>query len=616
MAAASAQIPGELDERSRSDLLLKRMTTLASASRLFSEKQSDINALFEAIAGQLLESMAESAAILLVGDDGYIKPAVVKHHDDAVSKEILRLLDGSPVKVGDTLLGKVAETGEPVLLPKIDVTKLPSYERPEFRAFHDKHPVSSMIMVPLRASGRTAAVLNLARYADAEGYTQEDLTFAVELADRAALALSAAQSLQSERKARADAERVQLHLARLNDLTAALSRAVSREEVARVLMERTQAMVAADQCVLLLADSDDSLRLIESHGLADSTAAALRTVPVSANLPSVHAFRTGEPLIFESADALATSYPELIRVPGLDKRMNAAVAWPLVGAAKSVGAMGFAFYAERTIDEDLRLFIRDVAKQGALALERAGLYEAERAAVRMREEFLSVASHELRTPLTPIALKLQTLSRELGTDASTERLRDHVDVMRRQLRKLTHLVNGLLDVTRIGAGKLALERREVNVADLVRDVVVRHEPEAATAGCTLYMEVPEQILAEFDPMRIEQIATNLLSNALKYGAGHPIRVSLTESARNVQLVVDDEGVGIDPKDLPRLFGRFERASTGLTFAGLGLGLYITRQIVEAHGGLIRVESAPGKGSRFEVELPKLNYTETPKSRSA
>ena len=240
------------------------------------------------------------------------------------------------------------------------------------------------------------------------------------------------------------------------------------------------------------------------------------------------------------------------------------------------------------------------------------LLQAAEASVKMHEEFLSVASHELRNPLTPIALTLETLEREVCSDVPGERLREHTQVVRRQFRKFTELVTGLLDVTRISAGKLTLERRQLNVAELIREVVLRHEPEAAASGCTLYTDVPEQLQGEFDPMRLEQIATNLLSNALKYGAGHPVRISLSESARNIQIVVDDEGIGIDAKDLPRLFGRFERASTDQGFSGLGLGLYITRQIVEAHGGLIRVESAPGKGSRFEVELPKTNTGEPAK----
>jgi signal transduction histidine kinase len=314
-------------------------------------------------------------------------------------------------------------------------------------------------------------------------------------------------------------------------------------------------------------------------------------------------WNTGQPVLLDSRESLDREYPELASSTEAKEKLCGVAAYPLEASDRRIGVLGFSFYEPQPFDEPFRRFLRDLAQQGALALDRAALYEAQKQAVAVRDEFLSIASHELKTPLTPITLKLEALARDVAAGRN-EKFGTQVEALQRQVKRLTHLVNGLLDVSRISAGRFQLEKREVDLAELVREVVNRVDPEAASAGCTLYVDLAESVVGQWDPMRVEQVVMNLLSNALKYGAGHPIRVAVHETGRTAQLVVDDEGIGIEPKELPRLFGRFERGAAAHHFGGLGLGLYITRQIVEAHGGVIRVESAPGKGTRFEVELPR------------
>ncbi len=174
----------------------------------------------------------------------------------------------------------------------------------------------------------------------------------------------------------------------------------------------------------------------------------------------------------------------------------------------------------------------------------------------------------------------------------------------RQAKRLSDLVDGLLDVSRMRMGRLKLERQRFDLAALVRDVASRLEADAARAGCSLLVAAAAPVLGSWDPLRIEQIVTNLLSNAVKYAGSAPIEVAVESDARMARLVVRDRGVGIAPEDQRRIFERFERgASPRGARGGLGLGLYITRQIVEAHGGSIRVASRPGEGTIFVVELP-------------
>ena len=227
-------------------------------------------------------------------------------------------------------------------------------------------------------------------------------------------------------------------------------------------------------------------------------------------------------------------------------------------------------------------------------------------AVTARDEFLSVASHELRTPLTPLSLRLQSLRRELSLPpphSSPERTQVHLDVAQRQVKKLVELVDDLLDVSRLSAGRLELHPTRVDLTEVVREAVRRFEPEALRVGCALTVEGDGALMGRVDPLRFEQVLDNLLSNALKYGAGKPVRVRLERHEGRARLTVRDEGLGIAPEALERIFDRFERAVSGRHFGGLGLGLYIVRRIVSSSGGTISVASVPGQGATFTVELP-------------
>jgi signal transduction histidine kinase len=252
--------------------------------------------------------------------------------------------------------------------------------------------------------------------------------------------------------------------------------------------------------------------------------------------------------------------------------------------------------------------LEDLAQRAALSVENARLYREAQDAIRLRDEFLSIASHELKTPLTPLSLKLQMLASEARRQAESpfrRAVEDYIAVGSRQVKKLSELVNDLLDVARIAGGRLRLEFEEVELGALVREVVTRYEPEAARAGSRLALEeAPEAVTGHWDRLRLEQVITNLVDNAIKYGSGKPIHVSLDSDASQARLRVKDEGIGIAPEHLSRIFQRFERAVSERHYGGLGLGLYITRTIVEALGGNIQVESSPGLGATFTVVLPR------------
>jgi signal transduction histidine kinase len=229
-------------------------------------------------------------------------------------------------------------------------------------------------------------------------------------------------------------------------------------------------------------------------------------------------------------------------------------------------------------------------------------------AIRARDEFLSIASHELKTPLTTLKLQVQLRERALAAGNlsafAPAALAKMVSSDARQVDRLTRLVDDMLDVSRLSSGGFALAIGEpVDLAAAVRDVLERSATELAAAGCRVTLDAPKAAPGMWDRCRIEQVVLNLLTNAMKYGRGKPIRCTVRAEEDRATLTVTDEGMGIAPADQRRVFQVFERAVLPTHVSGLGLGLYITRRIVEAHGGTIRVESERGAGATFTVELP-------------
>lgn len=226
-------------------------------------------------------------------------------------------------------------------------------------------------------------------------------------------------------------------------------------------------------------------------------------------------------------------------------------------------------------------------------------------AVKARDNMISISAHELLTPISGTKLHLQTLKKKLekGEDLARDALLKIASQTDHSLNRLNKLVNDMLDISRINLGKLTLKRERVNLSALIADTVDHSAPAMDTAGCTAKMHIEAGIEACVDPYRIEQVLSNLISNACRYAYGKPVEISLVKDHDIARLIVVDHGIGIKEEDRDRIFERFERATTLNEKAGLGLGLFLVKQIVEAHGGNVYVESEICKGSKFTVELP-------------
>lgn len=238
--------------------------------------------------------------------------------------------------------------------------------------------------------------------------------------------------------------------------------------------------------------------------------------------------------------------------------------------------------------------------------ERKAKEEAQEA-IRARDEFLSIASHELKTPLTTIILRIQStldsiLNQSLA-NFSGEKLVSSLNIAHEQTRRLQSLIKDLLNFSLITTGKLELELKEDNLTEHVKSVIDRFEDHLTIAGSSLKLEASEEIRGLWDQVRLDQAISNLLTNAIKYGEGSPIEIEIKKEGEKAKISISDKGIGIDPRLQKTIFERFKRGTSDLKFQGLGIGLFIVKQIVEAHGGKIYVKSKLGNGSKFTIELP-------------
>ncbi|MGK3987086.1 AAA family ATPase [Sorangium sp. So ce136] len=383
-------------------------------------------------------------------------------------------------------------------------------------------------------------------------------------------------------------ERAERFLAEASRGLMALGYSATFESVAQLAVPEL-----ADQCVVDVPFDDGAPGDAAVAGVPAERAEAVKS--------ALRSLAAASPVLPEVGDGRAT--PALQRLG-----IHAWLRVPLLARDRCLGVMTLLATTPRRRygPAELRQ-AEELGRRAALALDNARLFAEAQEAIERRDEFLLVASHELKTPLTSLTMQAHLIERLLPryqrAEVPPERIEAAFQVLNRQIARLGHLINELLDVTRLNAGRMTLARAPVDLTALAREVVERMSQQLAVAHCRVQLDLDAPLIGHWDPSRVEQVLINLLSNAMKYGAGGPIDVVVRGQADRALLVVRDHGIGIAEADQARIFERFERAVSVRNFGGLGLGLYIVRWIVTSHGGTIRVESKPGAGATFIVELP-------------
>lgn len=394
-----------------------------------------------------------------------------------------------------------------------------------------------------------------------------------------------------------------------SDLLAEVSLVLSESFDAGVCLQHVASSIAARFCSWVCIQGFDHAGL-------------LRTLAAAHQDPSIHRQAQSQLQRWNACTELPAPgfYPHLPRqelgkicfhleqltfLDGLN--LNSAIVCALTARGQRIGTLLLGCSGPGKFEQSDYALGDDLAYRIASAIDNAGLYREAQKAVRMRDEFLSIASHELKTPLTPLKIQTQQLLRLISKDSLSTvepaRVSRMLEISNRQIERLNKLIEDLLDISRISTGKMGLRVEEFDLMELLHDMNQRFSGHLAAAGCEMKIDGPESVRVRWDSFRVEQVLVNLLTNATKYAPGKPVEFTVKTVPEGVTIEVRDYGMGIAEADQKRIFQRFERAVSGTHFGGLGLGLYISTQIAEAHGGHLWVESALGVGSTFHLQMP-------------
>ncbi len=508
----------------------------------------------------------DTCAILLLDEEG----------DELVARAALGIEEeveqGVRIPVGKGFAGRIAAEKRPVVLDDVDHACILN---PILR----EKGIKSMLGVPLVVEGEVQGVLHVGSlvYRD---FDDGDVELLQLVADRAALAIEHARLFEAERAARQRIEHVQA----VTD--AALSH-LEVNELLNVMLPRIRDILETDTCaVLLLDDQEHELVARAALGIEEEVEQGVR-VPLGAGFAGRVAAE-GRPIVIDVDEY--DVYNPILR----QKRIKSMLGVPLLVRGVPLGVLHVGTLMPRRFTRDEIELLQLVAERVAIAIERARLHEELIQLDQLKLNFVAIASHELRTPATSVYGVLKTLAsrnHELTDELREELLQVGVE----QGERLRRLLEELLDLSRLDARAISVDPRSVVLKAALADVVEG----ALTASDAVELDIPDDLAAVVDPLVLERVISNLVANAVRYGAP-PIRIVAEQLDRHLRVAVEDAGPGV-PKELEgRIFDRFAR---GGGQAGHGLGLAIARAYAQAHGGDLVYDPRTG-GARFELLIPQ------------
>jgi predicted ATPase/signal transduction histidine kinase len=610
--------------RAKAELLLAELPELAAdasaraAHGVHEEAASlELASLFraaETIAGEVVlsELLGKLMEVCLASAGAERGALVIEEEGSLVVRAVGAVAAGTSLRreplgrsheVSAALVQAVRDSGEVLVLADAS-------HHPRFAA--DPHvaagPVRSVLALPLARQARLVGVLYLENNLATRAFTPERVRVLQLLSGQIATSLENSRLFEALTREVDERKRAEAGLRLLAEAGQALAESLDyRETLAKVARQAVTAV--ADWCTIDVLEEGVLRRVAAAHRdpqkqpLLDE----LRRWQEIAGPPrTLEVLDRGEPIVFaDVSEAELTRFvsgPEARRCV-LALGCRSSLLLPLRVGARAIGVMTLVSSTpERRYGPAEVALASELARRAGLAIDHARLYREAREAIRLRDEFLSVASHELNTPITSLKLTLEGFADSVSMGAQLDVARS-LALMSRQAQRLGALVAELLDVARIQNGQLAVRLGDMDLAALVRETADRLAADAARAGCTLAVEGEPTLVGSWDRGRLEQVVSNLLSNAIKFGARKPIEIRVGRAGEHARLIVRDHGIGIPPERLPHIFGRFERAVPATHYGGLGLGLYVVSEIVRALGGTVTVESEVGDGATFTVELP-------------
>lgn len=386
-----------------------------------------------------------------------------------------------------------------------------------------------------------------------------------------------------------------------------LSQGLSSLEVAEMILDEGKSILNASGGIVLFRE-EENYRILTSRNVSRKFLTDMKMLSVNTRMPARTALFNGSHIFLSGLRELHSQFPEF-RPVSEEHGIRSVVALPLMSKGFAVASVAFYMEEELEFTDDVKRFLELLANQCGIAIDRAFLTEKQefqktelKAAVAARDEFFSIASHELKTPLTSLKLNSQVLRKKALSQSwqlPEKAISSFLDSNERSVSKLVRLVDDMLDISRIRTGKISISREEFDLNELVSELLQTKHQESKVP-ITYAGQGP--LVGKWDRLRIEQVISNLVSNALRYGQNKPIALKLVRKNDSVLISVKDSGVGIPQSIQESIFQKYDRGNS-TDVQGLGLGLYISRHIVDAHNGDIWVQSTPGEGSEFFVSLP-------------
>lgn len=472
---------------------------------------------------------------------------------------------------------------------------------------------ASAVCLPLTASGGVTIGAIGVGYATYRTFDEHDRRFLLAVAAQCSLAVERCLLFEVEHIAHQEAQYNAARFELLLAMTQAMAeRGTSFDQAAQQLTEKL-AELLGDVCILrMVSDSGRMHTVAYSHAQPEGQAALGKLWSAlgdtSAEIGLLHD-------VLSSGDTLFLPHvpdPMLRRFtapPISDYLTRFGISTLIVvplridGQIRGLLTIARGHEGKPYTVEDKRL-LEEAAQRASVYLENASRREETSRALALRDEFLSIAAHELKTPITSLSLLLQLVGARLGVVAvHAPELERALELGKLQIQRINHLIADMIDVAKIESGKLAMSMENCELAAIVQENVELLQGREDTP--LLHVSL-EPVTGIWDAQRLSQVVANLLNNAIKFGRGNPIEVTLHKEGSEAVLRVADEGIGIPADKLGVVFDRFERVIPEKHFQGMGLGLYIVKQIVDAHHGSVRVESVLGQGSVFTVRLPAIS----------
>ena len=597
-----------------------RIEFLVEASKILSSSL-DYHVTLANVAKLLVDNMADFCMIDLLDESGKMERAAAKAGDPRKVQLANKMFEfpADPRNVGG--IYDTARIGRPVLVEKVQDRWLKGVAKiTEERIVLKKLGIKSLIYAPLKGRGIIIGVLTLVSSKENFSYTEDDVILAEEIANRAELAVAHARLYLEAQEALEGEKELASNLRFLSEsskiLSSSLDYKTTLANVAKLAVSHITDWCGVD----MLNENGEIEQVAISHRDPKKIRLAKelrKERPVNMadkfGLPSV--LRTGKSELYSPiSEDILTSRAKSKKELELLKKLNltSAMIVPLLRNKKVIGTISFITEEGRErYDRNSLIMAEELASRASLAIENSRLYQVAQDAIRSREEFMSIAGHELRTPLTIILLHLQKANSDIkklmAKHTGMEKIPDLLERSEKQGFRLSKMINDLLDVSLINTDKLRLEKEHVDLNIVVEEVLQLFSIQLKKVKTfIIYDRSNEPIMGHWDRIRLEQVISNLISNAFKYGKRNPVNVSVKKVGQEALIEIRDKGIGIKPEDIENIFELFKRGVSPEDFKGIGIGLYISKRIVESHGGKIEVRSKAGIGSTFTIRLPLIS----------